>query len=325
MARVIPIQCPQCGGGLKVKPTDEIVQCQYCQTSSFIRKAGMTQPPVLPPGMPSPTTYVDLPDPPATGGGTAIAWIVVAAGLFATIAAAVAKLTAKDSRTGESAVSDEASAWDPGVSSKVAGSPTPKLVDAADVIEAAVAEARKSYPDATFVGANFHDVRGGMIDINAQNAGSARFAYRRVDASKPAGKDVEAGSFHIMVKEGQYSVWALHTGHGATLQDSGLALPKCRGAAAWKTAVESGVPADAHAKLHLDVAMSSRGTDAKAGEWSFRVDGHDDYRREIDAQTCALRRSWAPQGSRAAPVVPRASQPKPTAPPPRPVPDRLGL
>ena len=45
-----------------------------------------------------------------------------------------------------------------------------------------------------------------------------------------------------------------------------------------------------------------------ATEWMLLVAGHDDYRRDIDAKTCALVRSWA--GSSSAPG-PRAS-PTPT-------------
>jgi hypothetical protein len=103
------------------------------------------------------------------------------------------------------------------------------------------------------------------------------------------------------------------------------ATPNCRGAAAWKTAVDSGVPADAIAKLYFDRDHPIRG-EATHIEWSFRVEGHDEYRREIDATTCALRRAWGASGS---PVrsSPRGASPGKIEPPPAPKasPDAAGF
>jgi hypothetical protein len=37
MARLIPAECPKCGGAVKLDPGKEFVTCEYCQTSSFIQ------------------------------------------------------------------------------------------------------------------------------------------------------------------------------------------------------------------------------------------------------------------------------------------------
>jgi len=309
MARLIPIQCPQCGSGLKVQATDEIIHCQYCQTSCFIRRPGMTMPPVVPPGMRSPTLYVDLPKR-SSGVGVVLGCAGTMAGLTAAggfmIDACITRQAKKMKSLVDERRQDAGVARDP----KATAASTPKLVDAAEVIETAIAEARKNYPDARFVNAHFSGVRSGMVDVNADNVAHVIFEYRRVDSSKPAGTDVEEGSFHITVDEGRYAVWAHHLGHGpSSMFGKGLAAtvtPKCRAAAAWKTAVDSGVPANAIAKLHFDRNDPFRG-DPNRVEWSFSVEGHDEYRREIDATTCALRRAWNASGSRvtATPGAPR--------------------
>jgi hypothetical protein len=208
MARLIPIQCPQCGGSLKVKTTDEIVQCQYCQTSCFIRRPGVTMPPVVPPGIAPPTLYVDLPKRSA-GVGLALGIVGAMIGLVVALGVMIDACITRQAKKVTSLV-EEVTQHGPSQrsnpASKATGSPTPKLVDAAEVIETAIAEAKKNFPDAQFVNAHFSGVRGGMVDVNADNVAHVMFEYRRVDPSKPAGTDVEEGSFYITVDEGNYAV-----------------------------------------------------------------------------------------------------------------------
>jgi len=180
-------------------------------------------------------------------------------------------------------------------------------VDPADLIEQAVAFARKKgHPEAVLLGAHFNNLRGGQLDLSKD--GDARFhvefGYRTIDESKPAGEDVVAGDFMVNGNPHQghpelLSIWAHHKGpqHARELSDENrkkaypLPRPKCSGADAFAAAVKSGVPADAKTDLHwykIDT-YGSRST----MQWSFRVKGHDNYRREIaSAAGCKLLRKW---------------------------------
>lgn len=263
----------------------------------------MTTPPMDEAGQSQGVRYVELP-PQRNAGAVVVAFLLIPALLLAGVGVLVHSCVDRVTKPLSSLAEEVASASDKGAKNRPArqgvGSVAPKLVDAAEVLETAIVEARKEYPDAVMVSAHFKEVRGGLVDVNASNAAHVMFEYRRVDSSKPAGKDVDEGSFHIAVREGGYAVWAHHSGRGmASALGGGLTAtptPKCRAAAAWKTASESGVPADAVASLHFDRDRPFR-ADASVTEWSFRVDGHDEYRREIDATTCALRRAWDAKGS----------------------------
>ncbi len=62
--------------------------------------------------------------------------------------------------------------------------------------------------------------------------------------------------------------------------------PKCASRDAWQGAVKSGVPADAVAMLTLSEHASF--TPKSPLVWRFSVDGHPEFDRDIDADTCAV-------------------------------------
>ncbi|MSP25694.1 MAG: hypothetical protein EXR75_11120 [Myxococcales bacterium] len=184
------------------------------------------------------------------------------------------------------------------------GAAGPTRVDPVDVIVQAVAQAKQSDPHAKLVGANFNGLTQGALDLTKGAAQAfVRFEYRWLDASQPAGKDVNEGSFYfIMSPDGVLTEFGRHGGMAMELRpgsrDEGafpLPTPRCTAQQAWKVAVESGVPNDAVATVHFDNTFTAN--PRKDTEWSFRVEGHDEYRREIDAQSCSLRRSWGANGS----------------------------
>ncbi len=171
-------------------------------------------------------------------------------------------------------------------------------VDPAGVIRQSVALAKRIEPRSKVTGGHFNELKGGLLDFKDAGKGFVSFEYRWSDSSKPAGKDIVEGSFYVTSQKGAFSEWAHHKNRGtaSNLSDDKrtkafpLPLPKCTAAQAWAVAVKSGVPADAISIVHWDKVHSFRG-DSQT-QWSFRVEGHDEYRREIDAQTCKMLRNW---------------------------------
>lgn len=296
MPQILPIVCPECGGALQVKRTDEVVQCPYCRVSAFVRRPGMTAPPI-PPGYSQPIRYVDVPRQGSslrTMFGCLVFTVVGTLAIGLLVDRFITKQIENATDLFDRGSRPPRGSKEPSPAPVKAEPRQPKFVDAVEVIERAIIEARKEVADARLMGAQFHDVHEGMVNVNASTVAAVVFEYRKVDTSKPAGTDVVDGQFHVVVSEGEYSVGARHGGGNLSsklgLSPQATAPPQCRSADAWKKVVDSGVPASAIAKLYFDRNHQNwqAGTDI---EWSFRVAGHPEYRREIDATTCALRRS----------------------------------
>ena len=316
MAKVVPIKCPTCGADIKVGPQPGLVTCEYCRNSFQLQQPGRPPPPPPPPpmghmGQPMPARPMPVVQLPKQGNPAAV---LVVAGLVLSIGVAgavVASMAGSASMVGTS--SDDSSQGSSkkkkkSKSSKRAkGEKTPDnpvvakdlaRVDPADVIRQSVAQANKIEPRAKLTGGHFTELHGGLMNLKRESKGFVTFEYRWSDPSKPAGKDIVEGSFYVNSAKGAFSEWAHHKNRGtaSNLRDEDrakafpLPLPKCTAAQAWAVAVKSGVPADAVATVFWDKVHSFRGD--QQTQWSFRVEGHDEYRREIDAQTCKLLRSW---------------------------------
>jgi hypothetical protein len=317
MPRLVPITCPSCGASVALAPNAEVVQCQYCKTSCFVRRPDRP-PPVLPPPMPGGhrTVIVDLPMAAAGvavahGAGVAVAVVV---GVAVAMGAVAAGIHSWAQRSATEAEDDPRFGGAPGAGSGAAtvahanpvAAADPAHVDPADIIRQAVAQATKVDSGAKLISASFTEVRGGTIDLTAKERSTTahvRFQYRRLDASKPVGQDVVEGSFYIMVHGRGFETWAHRQtpGIATDLRPEApesrafpLDPPACSARRAWRTAVDSGVPDDAVTELYWGKVEPF--SPSKRTAWSFRVQGHDEHRREIDATSCALLRSWGLPG-----------------------------
>ncbi|RLB64168.1 MAG: hypothetical protein DRI90_05210 [Deltaproteobacteria bacterium] len=310
VAKLVPIRCPTCGADITVGNQQAVVTCSYCQTSCQVTRPGKPPPPPPPPpmGQPmpmQPMRVVELPRTSNAGSVIVIAGLVMTLGIAGAV---VAALGSSASMVGSSADDSEVgsrsggSKKSKGRKSKIANpvvAKNLKKVDPADVIRQAVKQAKKVEKQGKMTGGHFTELSGGLMNLKGKSKGFVTFEYRWSDPSKPAGKDVVEGSFYINSDSKGFNVWAHHKNRGtaSNLRDPKRAkaypvpIPTCTAAQAWAVAVKSGVPADAVSTVHWGKVHSFK-SDQKM-QWSFRVEGHDEYRREIDAKDCKLLRNWA--------------------------------
>ncbi|HEY4119126.1 MAG TPA: hypothetical protein VGM56_14770 [Byssovorax sp.] len=179
--------------------------------------------------------------------------------------------------------------------------------DVTELIPDAVALAHELQPGAKLYGVDAFQLHNGTMDIDGEHQASFEFEFGGKDPSQPPGKDkIEVV---IRMRVGDKELIADASPHGAMHLDSDFfgreldARPGCTAVKAFEAAVATGVPGNAIGRLiYEDAAHNSGGkTDTRAkGEWSLRVDGHDEYRREIDANTCEITKNWDPSAPKAA-------------------------
>jgi hypothetical protein len=121
--------------------------------------------------------------------------------------------------------------------------------------------------------------------VNLKDHGNVRyeFAYRYLDASSVPGRDERAGKVTIS-SEGGRLVSRSWSRVGSPLFGPTPVEPTCGVAGAWRNAVASGVPASAEAHISWRSYLHSWGAGPAA--WSFAVDGHPEYARELDVASC---------------------------------------
>ncbi|MBI3206943.1 MAG: PQQ-binding-like beta-propeller repeat protein [Myxococcales bacterium] len=87
MARLVKAACPNCGAGVSLDPTRDVVSCTFCGTSSFVqrpRRAPTAPTPVVPQGMPTIVVSDDhVRNPAPILVGVAVMALVVGGGMFA--------------------------------------------------------------------------------------------------------------------------------------------------------------------------------------------------------------------------------------------------
>ena len=304
--KLVPIKCPSCGADMRVNPNDEVVTCSYCRTSCFVRRPGKAAPP------PTPTmpvgqsyAYVDLPR--QAGRGVAFALLmsgVIVLGVVGAIVASVASSTTTTVR-GDDNGSDLPDGLEvPGMKGKAGKASANSVkaadmsqVDPADLIVQAIAVAKKIEPQSKLISAHFTELKRGLLDLTGASKGHVAFQYRWQDKSKPAGKDTVEGRFYVIAEKGHFNTFA-HIKTAGIANDLArewkgafpLPAPRCTSAQAWAVAVKSGVPNDAITTVHWGKVNPFKSD--QLVQWSYRVEGHDEHRREIDAASCRLLRNW---------------------------------
>jgi hypothetical protein len=161
--------------------------------------------------------------------------------------------------------------------------------DLTEMLGFARTRALEKRPGAKLVGINAFGMHHGTADLD-HKADNAYFLYEYefvgFDKSKPPGQDKIEETITVRVQ-----------GHDAMVMVSPMAMhlkdpevfggelppPGCPSKKAFDAAVASGVPDNSIARITYESEHGSKRT-----TWTIWVDGHDEYRRVIDATTCAI-------------------------------------
>jgi hypothetical protein len=167
-----------------------------------------------------------------------------------------------------------------------------RQADLMEMFPQAQSLARTVVPGAVLTNLVAFEVRGGTVNLDAlpQNKPVYTFEFSGYDKSKPPGQDKVEATLWVHVDGENLAAWKIGAHATSLRMGRGLEPPRCSSKRAWKTAVDTGVPTNAVATFHYydNKAFSPQSPNV----WSIRVEGHDEYRREIDGRTCELVKRW---------------------------------
>lgn len=298
MMNVAPMQCPNCGAAMHIDPHVRVATCAYCRNSVAVdQPRAYKAPPLAPPGV----GFQYAPVKPAQRSSAA--GCVVAAAIFCVVAVAgagalffVRSAAPNASRSNRSEEPRRGEPGPPAVAPKpsdIVGDLT--KVELVGLIEQAHTVALKRRPGAKFVSAVAFNTVGGHANL-APNSGNhvvVTFEFIEFDKTQPAGKDKREGSVMVVARDGNFSVMDTPSAIHLKMEPDHypLDVPRCRSADLWHNVTASGVPNDAVATIHL--YDNKTFTPGSGTVWSIRVDGHDEYRREVDAGNCKVVKDWS--------------------------------
>ena len=150
----------------------------------------------------------------------------------------------------------------------------------------------------------------GTLNLLGDGSVIYEFEFLYFDKSQPPGRDKREGTIWVTARQDRLlmrrSLSIAADLHGSLRSDP-APDPHCSLRKAWQTAVSLGVPANAVVEARYAAAWP-RGP-GKPFVWSFQVDGHREFDREIDDRSCGL----------AGPAVAVPAHPRKTASQPLPV------
>ena len=290
MPRLVTANCPRCGAALELRPGLDVVTCHYCGFRSMIEWEGRRRPPAYTPPPIDPNLGRIVAQVPQAAARMVLT-IVIATTVVPAVIGAVLFAVALRPRSYTTPVvvtmpGDLPAGAVPTVTPEAPLGP--RMVDAAELVKKARALALADSSDPILAMAVFFNVQGGLVDTADSNAGSIHFEYTARDPNAQPGKDVTNGRTLVHVAKG--SMTSMKMSGSAPDRERKLDVPACPSLSAWNAAVQSGVPQNAVATLHL--YYNGAFTPKSPTVWSVRVDGHDEYRREIDARTCQVVKNW---------------------------------
>jgi hypothetical protein len=160
--------------------------------------------------------------------------------------------------------------------------PNAHRVDIADVFAQAKALVVRLEPTAQLTGISGTGfATQGTYDLSASNL-SINFEYRCLDGARPPGMDRHQGHALALIEGSKITAHRVEIAAGLLDAFAPFEGQPCSTALAFRAAVASQVPSDARATFVLSPVVE--------GRWVWRIDvpGHPDYKREVDATTCAL-------------------------------------
>lgn len=267
-------------------------------------------PPVLPPPVPYGHIYLQH-DPTAhtralDGAAKTMKWVFLLTGLGILVPAIIAVVAttgvtqsfgiAKAPR-GKLAGSDDDDAPTKKAASKEAAKPkvaAPDLgrVELTSVLEQGFAIARKDDPRFQLTSAHAVNLRGGFLDLKGDGVVYMDFQFYALDPKLPPGKNAVGRRMAIRAEKPGVLEVSERSGPSRDLDPRhNLPVPKCKSDAMWRAAVASGVAGESVAAVHLYNSNPYSGPNRFT--WSLRVDGHDQYRRDIDSDNCTVVRDYS--------------------------------
>lgn len=313
--RLVGANCPHCGGAMNLLAGQQIAQCSYCGKSSFVHLPGRPDPPppMQPPQVPYGHIYLQQ-DPTAhtralDGAAKTMKWVFLLTGLGVIVPAVIAAVATTNlsqsfgvskAPRAELAVDDEddeapkkkgAAKEKEDARPKVAAADLGR-VELASVLEQGLALAQKDDPRFQLTRAHATNVRSGFVDLKGDGVVHLSFELYALDPKLPPGKNAVGRGLSLRAEKPGVFVISESSGPNRELDPrKNLPVPRCNSDAMWSAAVASGVAADSVATVHLYNSNPHRGPNQFT--WSLRVDGYDQYRREIDADGCKIVRDWS--------------------------------
>ncbi|HWL84402.1 MAG TPA: serine/threonine-protein kinase [Polyangiaceae bacterium] len=165
--------------------------------------------------------------------------------------------------------------------------PNRRQVEFTSLIPQAEQLARQLNPQARLTSLTAFKIRHGVLDLTTADDIDMTFEWSYSNPAKPPGADLVKGSVRADVKDGRWNFWGHSESTSLDQPAVRLETVRCPSDAAWRIAVQSGIPEDAVADFHL---KSSKLYGRRPLLWLISVDAHDEYDREIDASTdkCTL-------------------------------------
>lgn len=164
-------------------------------------------------------------------------------------------------------------------------------VDIADLCGQARPIAERLQPGAQLVDIVAFEITNGLADLTGASRVLCEFEFAGTDPTQPPGKDSVEYKIDVQAKGGTLTGRRMKWPASRLKHfDGALEFPTCSSQKMWTVATSSGVPGNAVATIHFygNKAFSPKSPHV----WSVRVDGHDEYRREIDGKTCAMVKNW---------------------------------
>ncbi len=161
--------------------------------------------------------------------------------------------------------------------------------DLTEMLAFARTRATEKRAGAKLVGINAFGLHGGTADLDHKDDNAYflyEFEFVGFDKSKPPGQDKVEESIIVNVQGHDAMVMVSPSVMHLSNPDffgGELPTPGCPSHKAFEAAVASGVPANAIARMTYEFEHATKHT-----TWTVWVDGHDDYRRVIDATTCTI-------------------------------------
>lgn len=160
-------------------------------------------------------------------------------------------------------------------------------VDATELVGQARTIARRYDQNAVLIAIRMHrGVVGGLVDVTSDDGVTFDFEWLYYDKAKPPGRDKVENALWVTARAGKFTVMETHAALSLRRSTDPGPDPQCTARAAWAAAVRAGLAENA--VVSMGYAARFPGKPGQPYVWTFRVDGHDELRREIDGKTCGV-------------------------------------
>lgn len=311
MAKLIKTKCPNCGAPIRIDPGSETATCEFCHHTSLLARRGQA------PRRTQATMHLKTIDVDAAQRRAKTMVLVIVLLLtflpLGIVGAVVYTIFRSVSAVTNTTFKQVNNSLDKAFGSSSGAKPGKMPAKAKSALESAFSQLNKRIPlrglkveaddlskvdglelllqarlaalkvdrHAKLQRAYFRRITGGAIDVSRGDRASFDFHYDYRDSKRPPGEDTVKGRLSVSMSRGKFMVIR----HGGSSRGQALPEPGCDTAKLWKALVASGVPANAVGRLFYQ-----RDRRARRAVWRFYVNGHREYTRSADGQTCKILR-----------------------------------